>query len=1150
MKWTSYYYFRLMAIAIGLFLLWGTACNQAEPREETRILVFSKTNGYRHASIGAGKLALLKMGEEKGFAVDTTEDAAAFTEENLAKYSTVVFLNTTKDVLDHRQQADFMRYIQAGGGFLGIHAATDTEYHWPWYNRLVGAYFSSHPSNPNVLEGKMDIVNKNHISTSFFGEKTSWTRKDEFYNFKDIYHGEPDGIIPLIQIDESSYEGGTNGDFHPMSWYHDFDGGRSFYTNFGHTPETFSEPEFLEHLWGGLQYAIGQNLKLDYSKAKALRVPEENRFLMKVLAENLNEPGELEVRKDGTILFTQRRGQLQKYDPQTQNISTIAELDVYTGNEDGLVGMALDPNYDKNNWIYLYYAPAGDEPKFHLSRFDLIDDKLLLETEKVVLVVPVQRDECCHTGGSIEFDAKGNLYLSTGDDTNPFDTRYAPIDERPGRGPWDAQKSSGNTNDLRGKILRITPTAEGGYTIPDGNLFPKDGSVGRPEVYVMGCRNPYRIHVDHKTGYVYWGDVGPDARIDSSRGSKGFDEVNQARKPGFFGWPLFIGDNQPYRDVDFATGEYKELFDPAGAINNSPNNTGAEKLPPAQKAFIWYPYVDSRDFPIVEKGGRNAMAGPVYYSDMFKGVKDRFPNYYDGKFFIYDFMRDWILLVTMNESGDLQTIEHFLPNLKLSSPMDMQFGPDGALYILEYGTQWFAQNQDARLIRIDYSSDNRAPVAYATADITVGAAPLEVGFSAVGSFDHDSDDRLDYQWQFSDDADAIDKGIAATYTYTKAGIYRAKLTVTDRQGKTGSSEITIQVGNDPPKIDLDFAGNQSFFWANKSIPYSVNVTDKEDGSLQAGGIDPSAVTITFDFLEQSEDATLIAQGHEAMATAGAIAMGEALIAEAGCIACHNVDKAVVGPGYTDVAKKYEGRSDAIAYLTDKIIKGGSGVWGGQVMPAQIQLEKSQAQNIAAFIMSLNEEKPQPEMLSPSGSIRANKHTKDGSGSKYIFAVSYKDKGGEVIGPLRATKTITLHSARAEAELADLKKSKSLDIRSNNQQNFEYVRIRKDGYMGYPSRDMTAITRLTIRYAAEPVGTVLEIRTGSPTGKLLASWNVPPTGGNNTYKEANISIEAVEGFKQLYYVLKNDSEGISDNEDLIRMDWIYMHAPGANAFANK
>ena len=186
----------------------------------------------------------------------------------------MVFLNTTGDVLSPAQQADFERYIQAGGGYVGIHAASDTEYNWPWYNDLMGGYFASHPGGnvSNVQNGKMIVGDRNHPSTAHLPE--TFDKKDEFYDFKSL---KKDILNFLITVDESTYKKGKMGDFHPMAWYHEFDGGKSFYTNFGHTPETFEEPLMVKHFTEGLKWAMAN--KLDYSKANSKRAPEENRFV-------------------------------------------------------------------------------------------------------------------------------------------------------------------------------------------------------------------------------------------------------------------------------------------------------------------------------------------------------------------------------------------------------------------------------------------------------------------------------------------------------------------------------------------------------------------------------------------------------------------------------------------------------------------------------------------------------------------------------------------------------------------------------------------------------------------------------------------------------------------------------------------------------
>ncbi|HOY19975.1 MAG TPA: ThuA domain-containing protein [Haliscomenobacter sp.] len=1104
-----------------------------------RILVFSKTAGFRHTSIEPGKIALIKMGQSQGFAVDTTENAAKFTEANLKQYAAVIFLCTTGNVFDALQQNAFERYIQSGGGYVGIHSATDTEYDWPWYGKLAGGYFTSHPSTPsNVQKGIFHIEDKTHPSTSFLPDP--WERTDEFYDFRDI---NPNAKI-LVSIDEKSYFGAKMGvPKHPMSWYHDYDGGRAFYTAMGHTNESFSEDLFLRHLGEGLKYAMG-NKPLDYSKAKSKVMPEENRFTKVVLEEKLEEPVELTMLDNNRVLFIQRRGAVKLFDPKVGKSKTIATIPVSTkylpdakGNqaeaEDGLLGLAKDPNFAQNNWIYLYYSPPGTEAKNILTRYELRGEELVLDSKKVLLEIPVQRDQCCHTGGSIAFDAKGNLYLSTGDNTNPHGSDgMNPIDERAGRGPWDAQKSSGNTNDLRGKIIRIKPQPDGTYTIPEGNLFPPGTAKTRPEIYTMGHRNPYRISIDQKTGFVYWGDVGPDGNKPmEGRGPEGFDEVGQARKAGNFGWPYFIGDNKAYTYYDFEAKKSGAMYDVNAPINKSPNNTGLNILPPAQKAFVWYPYAESKDFPLVGTGGRNAMAGPVYYASDFKNAKRAFPDYYDGKFLQYEWMRGWIMAVTMDKEGNFVSMERFMPSHKFSNPIDMEFNADGDLYMLEYGTGWFQGNDDARLIRIEYNGGNRKPVIEVAADKPSGAKPLTVQLSSAGTKDYDSD-PLSYEWKVALKAGGgtplMFKEPNPKLTLKTAGVYTATLTVKDGKGESATRSVELIVGNEPPKLDFTLTkGNKTFFFPNKDIAYKVAVTDKEDGSIANGKIDPSEVAVSIDYLPEGYDKIAIAQGHRSADQNSRFARAIKLIDGTDCKACHKAAEKSIGPSFRDIALRYRGQADAAALLAGRVINGSSGIWGQTAMAAHPALSKDDSEVIVRYILR-HEDASAVEMSLPAeGTFTTTVPSRGDKGvGVYLLRAAYKDRGVKGLPSLSSEQTYVLRNPNVDmSEIDYLVDFNKMKFGANHMA----IAGGNDSHIGFKQVDLTGVAEIGLRVSApaqmNAAGGIIEIRLDSPTGTLIGSTSrietSAPSAGFTPPPPALVAIKPTTGVHDIYYVAKND-----------------------------
>ncbi|SDZ24525.1 Glucose/arabinose dehydrogenase, beta-propeller fold [Micromonospora pattaloongensis] len=801
-----------------------------------RALVFSKTAGFRHSSIPQGIAAIQQLGQQHNFAVDTTEDSAAFTDDNLSNYDVVIWLSTTGDVLNGEQQGAFERYIERGGGYAGVHAAADTEYDWAFYGGLVGAYFKDHPA---IQQSTVRTADRMHPSTKDIPSR--WTRTDEWYNYQTNPRGK---VHVLATLDEKSYNagGGAMGLDHPIAWCHDYRGGRSWYTGGGHTEASYAEPEFLKHLLGGIQSAAG-------AVAADCGATVDANFEQVTLArgaDTTGEPMNMAVLPDRRVLHTSRDGRVFITSPS--GTTTLAgRIPVYNHDEDGLQGVGVDPGFAGNGWIYLYYAPPlstpeGDAPndgtaadfaRFdgvnRLSRFTLTGDAVDLASEKKILEVPANRGICCHAGGDIAFDAAGNLYLSTGDDSNPFASNgYTPIDERAGRNPaYDAQRASGNTNDLRGKVLRIKVNADGSYDVPAGNLFPAGEAGTRPEIYAMGFRNPFRFTVDPKTGWLYLGEYGPDAGgADPNRGPAGMVEFNQIRQAGNFGWPYCVGPNVPFNDVDFATGTSGAKFDCAAPKNDSPRNTGKRDLPAAQPAWIAY---DGASVPEFGDGSESPMGGPVYRYDPNLKWDTKFPAYFDGTFFAAEWGRGWIKNITLDEQGRPLAINPFAE--QVVRPMDIEFGPDGSLYVLDYGSGYFGGAPDSALYRIDYVKGKRSPVAVATGTPTSGAAPLTVTFSSAGTRDPDPGDALSYSWDFDGDGTADSTEPNPTFTYTTKGQFTARLTVTDPAGNAGSASVQVTVGNTAPVVAFASPPAGGIFQFGDQVPFKATVTDPEDGTV-------------------------------------------------------------------------------------------------------------------------------------------------------------------------------------------------------------------------------------------------------------------------------------------------------------------------------
>lgn len=875
-----------------------------------------------------------------------------------------------------------------------------------------------------------------------------------------------------------------------------------------------------------LTYAIGDNRYPDYDETHTIAVPDSNRYTRMVLAQGLDEPLEMAILPNNNVLFVERKGAVKIYEAANKKVKTIASLNVFSGIEDGLLGVTLDPGFVNNHWIYLYYAPAGPDSIDRLSRFELLGDSLPLASEKVMLEIPTQRTFCCHSAGDIGFGPDSLLYVAVGDNTNaddPYKIGYQPVDERPGHELADDQGTAANTNDLRGKILRIKPEADGTYSIPDGNLFAKGTPNTRPEIYVMGLRNPYRFTVDKKTNILYWGEVGPDTKVRGRDGSfMSYDEVNRAAKAGFYGWPYFLGNNDAFPIYDFASGKEGPRKDPSHPVNDSRNNTGLKTLPAARPAMIWYGKDSSKEFPLVGRGGASVMAGPVYHANDFASAPYKLSDYYEGKLFIFEWIRHWIMAVTLDSEGRYLRMEPFLDHMHFAAPIDMKIGPDGALYVLEYGTNWFSKNADAKLLRIEYQEGNRNPVAVANADKLYGGVPFTVRLSAQGSKDYDNGDQLHYSWKIGRQQL---EGEDVSHTFNDAGVYPVTLTVQDQHGGSAQAFLEISVGNTPPDVQVISKSNKSFYWDKELFDYRLNISDIEDRD-----IDSAKIEVWFDYLDNGKQAAAVISGSQQPGNLK-FTRGQQLMASLDCQSCHAMDQQSVGPDFKSVARRYAGQKNVAAQLARKIIAGGSGNWGSRQMSAHPSLPMQDAEEIVRYILSLSAKR---NSIPAVGQIQLADKETDNSGA-YLLSASYTDKGAHGIKPLQGKSFLVLHDPWLQAEDYDEGKAKVIHVAT---QNFSFISGMQPGtFIRFNRLDLTGIKQLIYRIQPQGRGGKIELHIDAPDGRLIAVAEVPSgqsAGNLNGWKQIKSRVEPTTGVHDLYFVFTGPgaSGGYAFNLDKI------------------
>ncbi len=811
---------------------------------------------------------------------------------------------------------------------------------------------------------------------------------------------------------------------------------------------------------------------------------------------------QLQVAADGDIYFIEREGPLRRWSPRTRTTTTLGRVPTQVFAEAGVCGLALAPDFATSRQLYLIYSRSKPTQHMRLSQFTLAGDqfdKLDLASEKVVLDHPI---DVSHCGGGVHIDGKGDLWWAIGDNTHFHVTPST--DQKPGREHYDALRTSANSQDLRGKIIRIHLEADGTYAIPPGNLF-SDKAQGRPEIYAMGCRNPYRVYVDDRSGALFWSEVG--SNTEERFGTGGYDEINRTTTPGFFGWPLFIGPNAAYRHYDHAANVVGEPYEASAPRNTSRNNTGVQELPPARPAWIWYGSEDSREFPILGSGGRAAMLGPLYRYDPTLKSAVKLPAVFDGRMFIMDWCRNWIRAVRVADDGSVGDIMPVLAGTLLRRPIDLKRGPDGALYLLEYGEQ-ASGVRDGRLSRIVYRRGNRAPVAAISAEALAGAAPFTTRLSAGGSRDPDGD-ALTYRWNFSDGSPA-QEGREITWTGATIGAHLATLTVSDPAGQSHVANVRLTVGNSVPQVRVVGPRHGFFDWG-ATIPIEVTVSDAEDGTIS-----PANVQVRSQHLDRQSDIA----GGDGIGSDGAAG----LMRRSDCLSCHTLDTPSVGPSFRQIAERYRGDQAARALLATKILTGGTGVWGTVVMAPHPQHTQEQTEAMAAWILALPPKGGRLLAGGGNGTFTAPGIPDRKAGGRIVLTASYTDRGANGQPAQTGTTQVILHARRTRAALFDASYAVDvMEVATLHRSRRVCAQLGSGSHLRFASMDLAGIAQVACEVSASTGhGGVLELRSGAPDGPLIGRVVVPVTGQWDEWRMVMIPVVDPGGVHDLYVVGgKND-----------------------------
>jgi cytochrome c len=808
----------------------------------------------------------------------------------------------------------------------------------------------------------------------------------------------------------------------------------------------------------------------------AAQTPDPNRYEKEILVPAARDAIQLEILPGGDVVFAEFWGAVKRFDSKSGGVSTLGKIPTHAKGEVGLLGIAVARDFEKSGHLYALFCPSEKQGTMRVSRFTVTDGAMPASSEQELLSWTYDTEHVFHMGGALWMDAKGDLYIGNGDNChwNPG----LPQDTRPDRKNWDAFRSAANSQDLRGKILRIHPNPKSGYSIPKDNLF-QDGKDGRPEIFAMGVRNPFRLSVDDKTGTLYFGDVGPNVLPELGVTPVGYEEINATKIAGNFGWPLFVGPNEALPLYDFNTNKEIKRYDPQSPENLSPRNTGIKKLPPAKPALIWYSNLQSKEFPTLGSGGRSIMAGPVYHFDAANPSAVKLPEALDGRLFIYEWMRNWIQTVKLDTPGP--EIEPFIPAFNLRRPVDMKIGADGALYMIEYGDQWW-ENNDSRIVRIVYRRGNRPPSATLAASETAGTAPLTLSFDASASRDPDGD-PLKFVWTVSGSEQKATRGEKFTHQFKQPGSYEVAVTVTDPSGAKAASKQTVHVGNGRPTIRFESPAHGSFFEWDTPISYKLAIEETDGDEVKD---EHAAVQGEFRGRRFSIDGD-----------AALVDPGLAMMRSSTCFACHMADTPSAGPAYKNVALKYQDDAEAAERLAQKILAGGAGVWGQIPMPPHPQHTLGQIRQMVSWVLALKNDPASPPKSGSMGSFTAPRKPSKGARvdeGVLILSASYTDDGRKgTMARLRGEASVVLHSRRKKAAFYD--KNHGMTYVESVEGEQGILGHFKDGsHILWQDLNLADIRHIKARAGCfGGKGGMFELRSGSPAGPLLAALEVTPTG---------------------------------------------------------